>query len=33
MVAQLAQRLEHQEILLTISDEAKTWIAENAYEP
>lgn len=33
MVEQLAQRLEHQEILLTISDEAKTWIAENAYEP
>ena len=33
MVAQLAKRLEHQEIFLTISDEAKTWIAENAYEP
>ena len=33
MVIQLAKRLEHQEIILTISDEAKTWIAENAYEP
>lgn len=33
LVVQLAKRLEHQEIFLTISDEAKTWIAENAYEP
>lgn len=33
MVAQLAKRLDYQEIHLTISDEAKTWIAENAYEP
>ncbi|MHC5374687.1 ATP-dependent chaperone ClpB [Enterococcus sp. LJL120] len=33
IVEQLARRLEHQEIYLTISDEAKTWIADNAYEP
>lgn len=33
MVAHLANRLESQDILLEISDEAKTWIAENAYEP
>ncbi|EPH96507.1 ATP-dependent chaperone protein ClpB [Enterococcus faecalis 13-SD-W-01] len=33
MVQQLAKRLEHQDIQLEISDEAETWIAENAYEP
>ncbi|MGM0124144.1 chaperone ClpB [Enterococcus sp. AZ194] len=33
MIQQLAKRLEHQEIQLEISDDAKTWIAENAYEP
>lgn len=33
MAAQLSCRLEHQEIELQISDEAKTWIAENAYDP
>lgn len=33
MISHLAHRLEHQEIILEISDEAKTWIAENAYEP
>ncbi|MDH6365226.1 ATP-dependent Clp protease ATP-binding subunit ClpB [Enterococcus sp. PF1-24] len=33
IVAQLSKRLEHQEIYLEISAEAKTWIAENAYEP
>ncbi|WP_430596812.1 ATP-dependent chaperone ClpB [Enterococcus sp. DIV0175] len=33
MVAQLARRLEHQEIQLEISEAARTWIAETAYEP
>ncbi|MDR0920917.1 MAG: ATP-dependent chaperone ClpB [Lactobacillales bacterium] len=33
MTAQLSKRLEEQEITLEISDNAKTWIAENAYEP
>lgn len=33
MIQQLSKRLEHQEIQLEISDNAKTWIAENAYEP
>ncbi|EOH99712.1 chaperone ClpB [Enterococcus haemoperoxidus ATCC BAA-382] len=33
MTAQLAKRLEHQEIELVISDEAKTWIAESGYDP
>ncbi len=33
MISHLAHRLESQEIILEISDEAKTWIAENAYEP
>lgn len=33
MVDHLALRLEDQEISLEISDEAQTWIAENAYEP
>ncbi|WP_430598377.1 ATP-dependent chaperone ClpB [Enterococcus sp. AZ177] len=33
MTAQLARRLEHQEIELVISDEAKTWIAESGYDP
>lgn len=33
MIAQLADRLEAQDIYLKISDDAKTWIAENAYEP
>ncbi len=33
MTAQLAQRLEQQEIQLDISEEAQTWIAENAYDP
>ncbi|MBP2099725.1 ATP-dependent chaperone ClpB [Enterococcus rivorum] len=33
MTAYLAKRLEQQEIQLVISDEAKTWIAESAYEP
>lgn len=33
IIAQLSQRLVHQEIYLEISDEAKTWIAENSYEP
>ncbi|MGG5358587.1 MULTISPECIES: ATP-dependent chaperone ClpB [unclassified Enterococcus] len=33
MIQQLAKRLEHQDIQLEISDEAETWIAENAYEP
>ena len=33
MTAQLAHRLEQQEIVLEITDEAKTWIAENGYEP
>ncbi|MDB1702525.1 ATP-dependent Clp protease ATP-binding subunit, partial [Enterococcus casseliflavus] len=33
IIAQLSQRLEVQDILLTITEEAKRWIAENAYEP
>lgn len=33
IVKQLSGRLEEQEIQLEISDEAKTWIAENSYEP
>ncbi len=33
MMNQLSQRLESQEIQLTISKAAKTWIAENAYDP
>ncbi|MDA9470963.1 ATP-dependent chaperone ClpB [Enterococcus sp. 5H] len=33
MTAQLAKRLEHQEIELVISDEAETWIAESGYDP
>lgn len=33
MTAQLSKRLEQQEIELVISDDAKTWIAENGYEP
>lgn len=33
MTAQLSKRLEQQEIELVISEDAKTWIAENGYEP
>ncbi len=33
IVAQVARRLDAQEIYLELSDEAKDWIAENAYEP
>ncbi|MBO0469390.1 ATP-dependent chaperone ClpB [Enterococcus sp. DIV0242_7C1] len=33
MTEQLSKRLEHQEIELVISDEAKTWIAESGYDP
>ena len=33
LIQQLAKRLEEQEIQLEISEKAKTWIAENAYEP
>ncbi|MDT2810633.1 ATP-dependent chaperone ClpB [Enterococcus asini] len=33
IIAQLSQRLEDQEIYLTIDEEAQTWIAEQAYEP
>ncbi|MGG5331267.1 ATP-dependent chaperone ClpB [Enterococcus sp. AZ163] len=33
LVAQLSLRLEDQEIQLIITDQAKSWIAENAYEP
>lgn len=33
LIQQLANRLEEQEIELTISEAAKTWIAESAYEP
>ncbi|MHC5267676.1 ATP-dependent chaperone ClpB [Enterococcus sp. LJL98] len=33
IIAHLAKRLAHQEIDLMISDEAKTWLAENSYEP
>lgn len=33
IIQQVASRLEQQDIQLEISEEAKTWIAENAYEP
>jgi ATP-dependent chaperone ClpB len=33
IVAQLAKRLAQQEIYLTIDEQAKQWIAEQAYEP
>lgn len=33
IVAQVARRLDAQEIYLELSDEAKDWIAENGYEP
>lgn len=33
MTAQLSRRLEQQEIELTISEEAQTWIAESGYDP
>ena len=33
LVSQVTKRLEHQEIYLTLSDEAKRWIANEAYEP
>ena len=33
MISQLTKRLEHQEIFLDMSDTAKTWIAEQAYDP
>ncbi|MGL4696888.1 ATP-dependent chaperone ClpB [Enterococcus larvae] len=33
MTVQLSKRLEHQEIELVISDEAKDWIAQQAYDP
>lgn len=33
MTQQLTKRLEHQEIQLDITDDAKSWIAENAYDP
>ena len=33
IIGQLSKRLEDQEIVLDITEEAKTWIAENAYEP
>ncbi|MHC5230104.1 ATP-dependent chaperone ClpB [Enterococcus sp. LJL99] len=33
MTDQLACRLEHQEIELVITEEAKTWIAESGYDP
>ncbi|MDT2736704.1 ATP-dependent chaperone ClpB [Enterococcus pseudoavium] len=33
IVQQLSHRLEEQEIQLTISEHAKSWIAEKAYEP
>ena len=33
MMNQLSKRLEHQEIELIISEEAKTWIAESGYDP
>lgn len=33
IIAQVAQRLEAQDIYLELSNEAKNWIAENAYEP
>ncbi|MFD2728493.1 ATP-dependent chaperone ClpB [Enterococcus camelliae] len=33
IISQVAQRLEAQDIYLELSNEAKNWIAENAYEP
>ncbi|BCA85941.1 chaperone protein ClpB [Enterococcus saigonensis] len=33
IIAQLSKRLEDQEITLKINEDAKAWIAENAYEP
>ncbi|MGK0550675.1 ATP-dependent chaperone ClpB [Enterococcus faecalis] len=33
MIQQLSARLEQQEIILDISDEAKTWLAESGYDP
>ncbi|OFI47649.1 ATP-dependent chaperone ClpB [Floricoccus penangensis] len=33
IVKQLSNRLEDQEIQLEITDDARTWIAENSYEP
>ena len=33
MTKTLSQRLADQEILLAVSEEAQTWIAENAYDP
>ncbi len=33
MTEQLTRRLEHQEIYLEMSDNAKAWIAEQAYDP
>ncbi len=33
IIAELSKRLEPQEIYLTIAEDAKGWIAENAYEP
>lgn len=33
MTDQLERRLEHQEIELVITEEAKTWIAESGYDP
>lgn len=33
LVAQVTKRLEHQEIYLHLSEEAKRWIATQAYEP
>lgn len=33
IITQLSHRLENQEIQLEISEEAKNWIADNAYEP
>lgn len=33
IIAQLSRRLEDQEIQLEITEDARTWIAENSYEP
>ncbi|HCE12410.1 MAG TPA: type VI secretion system ATPase TssH, partial [Enterococcus sp.] len=33
IIAQLSHRLEAQDIRLTITEEAKRWIAESSYEP
>ncbi|GAB2027355.1 ATP-dependent chaperone ClpB [Lactovum odontotermitis] len=33
MTTQLSERLAEEEIIFELTDEAKTWIAENAYEP